>query len=137
MTKQIEVVGAVILRENTVLAAQRGAGMTLPSMWEFPGGKVESGETPQQALRRELQEELLCSVEVGAPVESTTYEYDFGVVRLRTFYAVLTEGEPTPTEHSEVRWIPTSELQMLHWAPADVPAVTQVIRQFAANARRG
>lgn len=137
MISEIDVVGAVIVRDNTVLAAQRGASMALPSLWEFPGGKVESGETLQQALRRELREELLCTVEVGAPVESTTYEYDFGVVSLRTFYATLTDGEPTATEHSAVRWVPIPQLHTLRWAPADVPAVTEVMRQFAAKTEQG
>lgn len=78
MKKQINVVGAVVVRDGTILCAQRSASMSLPGMWEFPGGKIELGETPEQALRRELDEELLCTIDVGDHVETTSYEYDFG-----------------------------------------------------------
>lgn len=132
MKKQINVVGAVVVRDGTILSAQRSQSMSLPGMWEFPGGKIEAGETPQQALRREMQEELLCVVEIGEQVEATTHEYDFGIVTLTTFYATLVDGEPQLTEHSEIRWIPAGRLDSVGWAPADIPAVNQIMRDFAA-----
>lgn len=128
MTTQIDVVGAVLLRDDTVLAARRGPSMALPGLWEFPGGKIEDGESPRDALVRELHEELLCTVQVGDQVETTTHEYDFGVVTLTTYFATLADGEPHATEHSELRWIPTAELRTVEWAPADLPAVDHVIR---------
>lgn len=134
MKKQINVVGAVVVRDDTVLAAQRSAGMSLPGLWEFPGGKIESGETPQEALAREMNEELLCTVEIGAHVETTSHEYAFGVVNLMTYYATLVGGEPQLTEHSEIRWIPVSKLDSVEWAPADVPAVERIMRDSAAGA---
>lgn len=130
MRKQIDVVGAVVVRDGTVLAAQRGAEMVLAGLWEFPGGKIEAGETPQQSLARELCEELLCTVEVGAPVETTAHEYDFGTVTLRTFYATLIHGEPQPTEHAAVRWLPVDDLDTVIWAPADLPAVERVMAEL-------
>ncbi|WP_446666743.1 (deoxy)nucleoside triphosphate pyrophosphohydrolase [Flexivirga sp. B27] len=128
MAKQINVVGAVLVRDGTVLAAQRGPGMALAGHWEFPGGKIEVGESPQEALERELQEELLCTVKVGDHVETTSYEYDFGVVTLTTYFATLTSGEPRATEHSELRWIPVADLRSVEWAPADIPAVERTIQ---------
>ncbi|WP_182049106.1 (deoxy)nucleoside triphosphate pyrophosphohydrolase [Changpingibacter yushuensis] len=126
--KRITVVGAVIVDGGNVFAARRSEHMSLPGMWEFPGGKVEAGETPQDALRRELMEELRCHVEVGQLVESTEYEYDFGVVHLTTFLCTMNGDAPHLTEHSEIRWVPTAQLDDLEWAPADVPAVESVMK---------
>ncbi len=132
MKKRINVVGAVLTQGTKILAAQRGEGMSLAGMWEFPGGKIEDGETPQEALRRELEEELLCSAEIGEKVETTEYEYDFGIVILTTFFGTIVDKEPTLTEHSEVRWVEASDLGGLPWAPADIPAVNRVVAHFAA-----
>lgn len=123
MKKQINVVGAVIVRNDEILCAQRGLGGSLGGMWEFPGGKIESGETPRQALEREIQEELLCTITVADEVTSTTYEYDFGTVTLTTFYCELVDGEPQLTEHEDAKWLKPGELSTLEWAPADIPAV--------------
>lgn len=129
MKKQINVVGAVIVRDGEILCAQRGPG-ALQGMWEFPGGKIELGETPEGALEREIDEELMCRVEVGDHVETTTHEYDFGVVTLTTFYCYLIAGEPKLTEHSAVEWRAPHDLEALEWAPADVPAVRRIQSNF-------
>lgn len=131
MKKEINVVGAIVVDGSRILAAQRSDTMSLPGMWEFPGGKIETGETPREALIRELQEELLCTAEIGAEVASTRHEYDFGFVTLTTFYSKLVDGEPRLTEHSEIRWIEVSELDSVQWAPADIPAVEQVMSDFS------
>ena len=131
MKKEINVVGAVVVDNGKVLSAQRSQSMTLPGMWEFPGGKIEQGETPRDALVREMQEELLCTVEIGDEVASTRHEYDFGFVTLTTFYSRLVDGTPRLTEHSEIRWIDAAELDSVEWAPADVPAVQRVMRDLA------
>ncbi len=114
-----------------VLAAQRSERMSLPGKWEFPGGKIEPGESPEQALARELDEELHCQVDVGRRVATTEHEYDFGIVILSTFYCTLISGMPQLVEHSEVRWVRVAELDQLNWAPADVPAVRRVMRDLA------
>ena len=132
MKRQISVVGAVVIRNGTVLSAQRGETMTLAGLWEFPGGKIEHGESPQQALLREMEEELLCKVKIGAVVETTTHEYDFGVVTLTTFFATLLDSEPRLTEHAELRWIPRADLLSVEWAPADIPTVERIMRDHAA-----
>jgi 8-oxo-dGTP diphosphatase len=128
--KQINVVGAVIVDDGKVLCAQRGPG-ALEGMWEFPGGKIEQGETPREALAREIDEELRCEVKVGDEVASTTYEYDFGIVTLTTFYCDLLDGTPALTEHTEVRWERPEYMHLLDWAPADIPAVERIQADFA------
>lgn len=127
MKKKVHVVGAVI--ENTngeILAALRGPEMTLPNYWEFPGGKIEANETKQEALKREILEELGCVIEVYAPVEDTTYEYEKVIVRLETFMAKVVEGVPKVSEHAELKWIPREMLSSLNWAPADIPAIEKL-----------
>lgn len=132
MKKRINVVGAVLTRGQTVLAARRSSTMSLAGMWEFPGGKIETDESPEHALLRELEEELLCAAEIGEHVTTTEHEYDFGIVILTTYYCSLTGVEPRLTEHSEIRWVPASELDQLDWAPADIPAVKRVMKDFRA-----
>lgn len=126
MKKNIHVVGAIIIKNDKVLCAQRGPKKSLPYKWEFPGGKIEKGETPQEALKREIQEEMKCSIWIGKQVEHTVYEYDFGVVHLSTFYCNLLKGEPVLTEHVSIKWLPPNRLSSLDWAPADIPAVEKV-----------
>lgn len=126
MAKRINVVGAVIVKDGLVLCAQRGPRGSLAGMWEFPGGKIEAGETSRDALEREITEELRCTVTVGDEVTTTIHEYDFGVVSLTTFYCELIEGTPTLTEHADVVWLTPDQLQSLDWAPADVPAVQKI-----------
>ena len=128
--KRIVVVGAVITDRDRAFCARRSEEMSLPGMWEFPGGKIEKGETPRQALERELDEELLIDVEIGDEVTTTEYEYDFGIVSLTTFYCHLGKGTPRVTEHAEIRWMPVADLHELEWAPADRPAVQLVQREF-------
>ncbi len=129
--KRIHVVGAVLVDGDTVLAAQRGKSMSLAGMWEFPGGKIEQGETPQEALHRELQEELLCTAEIGERLETTEHEYDFGIVILETYMCQLQEGVPQLTEHDDIRWVAVPDLPSLAWAPADIPAVDRLVREYS------
>jgi len=126
MKKNIYVVGAVIKRDNKILCAQRGTEKSLPLKWEFPGGKIEKEETPEEALKREIIEEMQCSISIGEAIEDTTYEYDFGVVNLKTYYCDLVEGEPTLTEHVAIKWLAPEELSSLDWAPADIPAIDKI-----------
>lgn len=131
MKKHIYVTGAVLVRDGKILAAQRGDGRALDGYWEFPGGKVEDGETPEEALARELREELLTDASVGEFLTTTEHEYDFGVVVLSTYFCKLTGSEPQLTEHREVRWVEPSEMKELQWAPADVPAVNLIIERMS------
>lgn len=135
MKKEIHVVGAVVHADGKILSARRGETMSLPGVWEFPGGKIEKGETPREALVREMREELECTVEIGEEVASTRHEYDFGFVTLTTFYASLVDSQPSLTEHAEIRWIPATDLDSVEWAPADIPAVDKIMADAAANER--
>ena len=121
--KQIEVVGAVIVADGKVLCARRGPGGATGGLWEFPGGKVEPGETREAALVREIREELGCEIAVGECVTTTLHEYDALTVSLTTYWCELISGAPTATEHEALRWFAPGDLSTVAWAPADVPAV--------------
>lgn len=100
-------------------------------MWEFPGGKIEPGESPQEALKREIHEELGCDVVVGDLINTARHRYDFGTVHLTTYYCTLESGEPRVTEHSALDWRLPADLPNLQWAPADLPAVAQIVADHA------
>ncbi|MGB3375936.1 MAG: (deoxy)nucleoside triphosphate pyrophosphohydrolase [Microbacterium sp.] len=133
MKPPIEVVGAVIVDGVRILAAQRGPGKALAGFWEFPGGKVEPGETPAAALAREIEEELGCQIDVGQHVATTTHEYEFGTIRLATYYSTLKAGVPSASEHAELRWVELNNLKSLAWAPADIPAVMAITHDRLEN----
>lgn len=121
--KLIDVVGAAIVRDGKVLCARRGNGKSLAGYWEFPGGKVKPGESRREALRREIEEELLCEVTIADEVCTSIQRYDFGTVQLTTFICHLESGTPRLTEHQEIRWERPEDMPSLDWAPADVEAV--------------
>ncbi len=128
MKKTVHVVGAIIENnKKEIFCALRSSEMTLPNYWEFPGGKIEGNETPQEALAREIKEEFNCEISVGRKVEDTTYEYEKVIVRLETYLSTILTGEPVALEHAETRWVPRSQLLSLEFAPADVPAVKKLI----------
>ena len=123
MTKKIiEVVGAAIIKDNKVLAMQRGEQMTLPGMWEFPGGKIEANETEEQALIREIKEELNITIEIRDYINEASYDYDFGTVNLKVYTAEIVAGEISMEEHSDGKWVTADELMAIDWAPVDIPA---------------
>lgn len=128
MTKKIiEVVGAAIIHENKVLAMQRSEQMTLPGMWEFPGGKIEADETEEQALSREIKEELNIEIQVNDYVNVASYDYDFGTVRLKVYTAEIVSGQISLEEHSDGKWVTAEELAGINWAPVDIPAAKALV----------
>ena len=127
MKKEIDVVGAIIIKDKKILCCQRGPGRALANLWEFPGGKIEENETKVQGLKRELREELKITVSMVEEIfDFTRYEYDFGFVNLTTFICYLESGEPQLTEHLQVKWLLPQELDLLEWAPADIPTVEKL-----------
>ncbi|PEK36073.1 MULTISPECIES: (deoxy)nucleoside triphosphate pyrophosphohydrolase [Bacillus cereus group] len=124
MKKKISVVGAVILNnDNHVLCALRSPNMSLPNYWEFPGGKINKGEHPRDALVREIKEELDCFIAVEEQLKAVEHEYENIIVHLVTYKARIKSGIPKALEHSELRWISIDHLKELKWAPADIPTV--------------
>ena len=126
MSKPIRVVGAVFHDGQRFLACRKKPGKPLEGHWEFPGGKIEPGETPEQALAREIREELNLIAEVGQKVTTTTYEYDFATIELTTFYCTLVDGDLRLTDHDATKWVTSTEAAHLAWAPADIPAVEAI-----------
>ena len=131
MAKRIEVVGAVFIHEDRVFAAKRGLGKSMAGLWEFPGGKVEADETPEEALARELREELKIDVTVGEFIVTATHQAGTAVIELSTYLCTIIEGVPVLTEHEEFRWLPVCELSDVEWAPADIPTVELLQERFA------
>lgn len=126
--KKIEVVGAAILRDKKVLAMQRSNQMTLSGMWEFPGGKVEENETDEEALVREIKEELNADIEILDYVNEASYDYDFGTVILKVYTAKIVGGSLTMNEHSSKKWLSAEEIPHIDWAPVDIPAAKKLIQ---------
>lgn len=127
MKKLIKVVGAIIENENKeILCALRSPRMSLPNMWEFPGGKVEKDENLKEAIEREIQEELGCTIEYSNVFNDNTHEYDSFVVNLITIKCKLISGAPETAEHSKLIWLKRENLLSLKWAPADIPAAEQL-----------
>ena len=118
-TKTIEVVAAVIFDEQgRIFATQRGYG-EWKDWWEFPGGKIEPRETPQQALRREIREELDAVIEVGELLRTIDYDYPTFHLTMHCFKCRLANGHLTLLEHEAAKWLTPSDLQSVRWLPAD------------------
>ncbi|MFF2855478.1 (deoxy)nucleoside triphosphate pyrophosphohydrolase [Peribacillus sp. NPDC058002] len=129
MKKQVKVVAAIIENEkDEILCALRSPVMSIPNMWEFPGGKVEKGEDIFTALKREIDEELQCKVETETSIlNDNTHEYETFIINLLSIKCRIIEGTPTANEHSKLIWLKRENLSSLKWAPADIPAVEQLI----------
>lgn len=122
----IDVVAALIWKSGTFLICQRSANKARGLLWEFAGGKVEPGETPQQALVRECQEELDITLSVGAEFMRVTQAYPDITVRLTLYCAQIVRGEPRCLEHVALRWIRPEEIPQFAFCPADQPILARL-----------
>ena len=122
----ISVVGAVILNGGKILSAQRKLGGTLGGLWEFPGGKVEEGESSKEALAREVREELEADIEIVREICKTTHHYDFAIVELTTFLCKIPDRRLKNKEHEAVKWLSVDDLETVEWAPADLPTIAWI-----------
>ncbi len=121
--KIINVVAAAIEKDGKFFCAQRPEGKSLGGFWEFPGGKLEEGESPEQALIREIKEELNSEIKIVSYINEASYDYDFGTVVMKTYHAELISGNLELLEHQNSTWLAPHELSTINWAPVDRPAV--------------
>ncbi len=127
-----EVVAALIWRDDRFLICQRPPHKARGLLWEFVGGKVETGETKKQALVRECREELAVTVEVGETFMEVIHEYPDLIIHLTLFHARITEGEPQKLEHVSLRWISAGEIDRFSFCPADTEILERLKMVFGS-----
>jgi 8-oxo-dGTP diphosphatase len=128
-SKKIDVVGAVIFdnKINRYLVTMRDKNRYQGGLWEFPGGKIETDETKEEALMREIKEELNCTIKVGQLIKDYTHSYPELTVRLITYLCSIEEGMPELSEHESMKWVTKEEMKKLIFADADVPTVRRIV----------
>jgi 8-oxo-dGTP diphosphatase len=130
--KTIKVVAAIIRKENSVFATQRGYG-DYKDWWEFPGGKVEEGETPERALIREIREELDSDITVEKFLTTVEHDYPKFHLSMDCFWCRVQSGKLTLLEHEAARWLPIDDLRQDNWLPADVKVVEAIESESQAG----
>ena len=123
----IEVTAAILNNNGRLLIAQRKETGKLPNKWEFPGGKVEPGETPEECLKREMEEEFDIGVTIGEYLGESIYKYDHGSIKLLAYRTTWIAGAFTMKDHQAIEWIKIDELPNYDFAPADKPFVEKLV----------
>lgn len=123
--KQVQVVAAIICKDDKIFVTQRGYG-DYQGMWEFPGGKVELGESSEAALVREIKEELNVSIRVGEWIGTVEYDYPTFHMIMRTYLCAVVSGEIELLEHEAAKWVTLSELSVIDWLPADKKLIADI-----------
>lgn len=127
--KEVKVVAAVIFQDGKVFATQRGYG-PYKDGWEFPGGKVEAGERPEDALRREIHEELETDIQVGELIDTIEYDYPDFHLSMKCYVCEILSGNPHLVEHEAARWLTTDQLDSVEWLPADITLIPKIARML-------
>ena len=128
--KHIEVVAAIIVRDGRIFATQRGYG-EWKDWWEFPGGKIEHGETPEDALKREIREELATEIEVDELLTTVEYDYPKFHLTMHCYLCTIISGDLSLLEHEDARWLALDELDCVKWLPADKDVIEKLSTTFA------
>ena len=123
----IEVTAAILNKDGWLLIAQRKSTGKLPNKWEFPGGKVEPGETPENCLKREMQEEFNINVSVGNYLGESIYHYDHGSIKLLAYRTNWIDGKFTVRDHQAIEWVGIDDITDYDFAPADEPFVEKLV----------
>ncbi len=123
--KIVNVVAAVIVHEGRILATQRGYG-DFKDGWEFPGGKIEAGESHQEALVREIKEELAVEIEVGGHIRKIDYDYDTFHLSMDCYWCEIKDGKPSLLEHEAAKWLKPDEIYDVDWLPADRAIIPEI-----------
>ena len=124
--KTIEVVAAIIIRDGKLFATPRGYG-EWKDWWEFPGGKIEPEESQEDALKREIREELATEIEVGTLLSTVEYDYPKFHLTMHCYLCTIISGELSLLEHEDARWLTTDELDSVKWLPADKDVIEKLI----------
>jgi 8-oxo-dGTP diphosphatase len=132
MLKRIEVVAALIRDGDKIFATQRGYG-EYKDFWEFPGGKIEPGETPEVALKREIKEELATEIDVNEYVGTVDYDYPDFHITLLLYLCSMVSGSLELLEHESAKWLLASELDTVSWLPADLEIIPKLKSLLALN----
>lgn len=127
--KRIEVAAAVIRRGSQIFATQRGYG-EFKGWWEFPGGKLEASETPQQALAREIREELDAEIAIGDLIRTVEWDYPTFHLTLHCYWCTLASDSLHLNEHASARWLTQEALHSVRWLPADVSVLEDIAAQL-------
>lgn len=130
--KTVKVVAAVIRDGNKIFATQRGYG-DLKGGWEFPGGKIEEGETPQQALAREIKEELATDIEVGDFIADIEYDYPTFHLSMNCYWCTVKDGNLTLLEHEAAKWLDADSIYSVNWLPADELIIPDIKLQIRSD----
>jgi 8-oxo-dGTP diphosphatase len=124
----VEVTAALLFKDKKLLIAKRKSTDKLPNKWEFPGGKIEDGETPEYCLKREMEEEFEIDVSVGKFLGESIYHYDHGTIKLLAYRTYWKGGSISLKAHDDYQWVSLDQLQDYDFAPADIPFVEKLRR---------